>query len=547
MYEILDKRPIVDPNDSDYDALLQNLQGNILKGHGRENATLIFFNFKKPSDVKPGEPPIPPLGTVRAQLADILQCVTSAKQQLQQTRGYRDLKVPGGLFANFFLTVSGYGALGFSDAQIKAAFPWGDASSFRNGMQKLRDDLSDPPVETWEKPYHGPIDALLLMADDDRAFLLRTVRATIDRLEQFATIVTVEHGGALRNEGDEGIEHFGYADGRSQPIFFTDDLKDEGAKTKWDPSARLNLVLVPDRGVSDEKVKENAYGSYLVYRKLEQNVRGFVKRERELADQLKLEGQDRERIGAMVIGRYRDGTPLARASRSNDFTYEEDPGGAKCPFHAHIRKTNPRGELEVPGFNLAAQKSIRIVRRGIPYGERKSHPASYRATLDELPTEGVGLLFMCFQQSIETQFNHLQQAWANSPTLPRKGTGLDALIGQGKASDQQWPAEYGTNEHAVDATFGGYVKMKGGEYFFAPSIPFLRTLAPPPPPPVRMQRFVGNINPAREKTVPPKSPSDKSWPIASASAGAAGAKKASAKATKGSPAARTARKAGKKS
>jgi hypothetical protein len=88
---------------------------------------------------------------------------------------------------------------------------------------------------------------------------------------------------------------------------------------------------------------------------------------------------------------------------------------------------------------------------------------------------------MCFQRAVETQFQIIQQAWANTSGNP-KGIGRDALIGQGTAVPQKWPAEYGNAASQQEANFGGFVKLKGGEFFFAPSIPFLRRLKPPSQP-----------------------------------------------------------------
>ena len=46
---------------------------------------------------------------------------------------------------------------------------------------------------------------------------------------------------------------------------------------------------------------------------------------------------------------------------------------------------------------------------------------------------------------------------------------------------QHWPIAYndpaGAAAARVEYDFGGFVTMKGGEFFFAPSIPFLLSLA----------------------------------------------------------------------
>ena len=50
--------------------------------------------------------------------------------------------------------------------------------------------------------------------------------------------------------------------------------------------------------------------------------------------------------------------------------------------------------------------------------------------------------------------------------------GVDAVIGQNGASvAQTWPSG-----GAVKFTMANLVKMKGGEYFFAPSMSFLKSL-----------------------------------------------------------------------
>src|SRR5205807_52845 len=95
-------------------------------------------------------------------------------------------------------------------------------------------------------------------------------------------------------------------------------------------------------------------GSYFVFRKLEENVRGFNAAEDDLGKALfgDTAKQDLlDRAGAMVIGRFEDGTPLVLSKDGlaktppNDFNFDGDVDGAKCPFHAHIRKVNPRGDI----------------------------------------------------------------------------------------------------------------------------------------------------------------------------------------------------------
>jgi hypothetical protein len=225
----------------------------------------------------------------------------------------------------------------------------------------------------------------------------------------------------------------------------------------------------------------------------------------------------------MIMGRFRDGTPLSVSATGgftpaqlNNFRYDgldaalqpdpigpRDRLGLKCPFQSHIRKTNPRQSQNALGDTLQDIKKLeeedlshRIVRRGITYGPRvRSHTLK---PFDHLLTDGVGLLFACFQRSIMKQYAFIQKAWANTATFKIPGlhhnekTGLDPVIGQRPHDPkpvQHWRREYGGNlqpepehldklslvaSHPTPFEIGGFVRFRGGEFFFAPSLPFLR-------------------------------------------------------------------------
>lgn len=540
----------VDYRAAEFAPIFKNLQGNILKGHGRNFSVNIFLEFKLETSA------------LKELLAELTrEYVTSAHQQLEESDQFRRFGIPGALFGNLMLSRNGYKKLGFTEADLNDWFSdpaeakdevLPQEANFLSGMLKARHDLGDPTpsgeLEPLERAYaDDKIDALLLLADDSEAFLLRTARELITNLEArpVATVLAVELGRALRTDDDEGIEHFGYVDGRSQPLFLVSDFKDlsadgsidinkttervndkavrreTGALTFWNPFASLDLVLLQDPVMN----RPDAFGSYFVFRKLEQDVLRFTMAEQQLADALGLHGEDRERAGAMAVGRFRDGTPLvldeddgAVPAKSNNFRYDglnanlsavasapKDRLGLKCPFQAHIRKTNPRQSVGSANEGPAAIKSAeehdrsrRIVRRGIPYGERAGRVDRFQV-LDDLPSGGVGLLFGCFQSSITKQFSFMQKTWANNadfklpffknPALA--STGLDPIIGQPSAptSQQHWRKEYdGTPgqpapaqltdlslalSHPTPFSFQGFVKFRGGEFFFAPSLPFL--------------------------------------------------------------------------
>jgi Dyp-type peroxidase family len=514
----LDNTLPINTADPEHQGWLQNLQGNILSGHGRDNTVHIFLRLPNGSS------------DARVLVAELGEHVTSAYRQAVERQQFKDFDISGSMFRSVLLSANGYRKLGFPEADLKLAFdeaanqPRPTASNFLDGMAvHAQSDLGDPPPADWDSGYStADIDLMLLLADDDDAFLIREARRILNAIDGRCEIARVERGTALRNDDGEGIEHFGYVDGRSQPLFLSTDFEglqngeihsgtreaSGGRVDVWNPFEPLKLVLVKDPLTN----QADCLGSFFVFRKLEQNVRDFMVAEQKLADRLGLKDADRERAGAMVVGRFRDGTPLALSStdglippKENNFRYDAsgqngDIVGAKCPFHAHIRKTNPRGDINVQfGAPEESERSHRIARRGITFGVRNRHPNAFQA-IDDLPAGGVGLLFMCYQASIRNQFAFMQRGWANNQKFIKDGVtpgekdptihpaaGLDPVIGQLDADTpggpavtpipQTWRPSYGSTENGIEDKFGGFIRMRGGEFFFAPSIPFLRSLA----------------------------------------------------------------------
>lgn len=450
----------IDWRDTDLWPMLDELQGNILKGHGRDHTLNHFLVFDTGK-----------LDRVRAQIRAIGTQVTSALRQLNEADAFHEFDRPGGTNVFFFLTASGYAKLG-------KAPPAGAA--FAAGMATR--PLADPPASAWEDHLQPGIDALLIIADDS---VTKVGNAAATLSKGFAangiTIAGIDAGHALRsgpsiNEPKgRGIEHFGYVDGRSQPLMLTDDVAREttqnGGIDKWDPSfgpGEAALVRDPHGTTAD------SYGSFLVYRKLEQNVKDFKAREDALAAALGLVDPDDERAGAMVVGRFEDGTPLILEKTAtdpnptpNNFNYVSDPQGLKCPIHGHVRKVNPREASD-------EQRSHLMPRRGIPFGD----PDRDLEDEAKFPTHGVGLLFMAYNQSLERQFEVTQRFWANSFDFPDgTGAGPDPIIGQGAHPDATWRPGFGDAGGEIAFGFQNFVTMKGGEYFFAPSRGFLKGLS----------------------------------------------------------------------
>lgn len=477
--------------------LLDEIQGNILKSHGRNHGVHLFVKFTCDEL------------TAKKWISSFAhKYVTSALAQAEDTKLYRNNKdVPGKIFANLFLTYAGYAYLGYKKDQV----PKGE--SFQKGMKHsaIQEELGDD-VNQWEQGFQNEIHALILLASDritgprskeakllerknqnllrkQPALLTEKAEKIRQELHEIADIVHEEIGYVLRSS-DSGaeIEHFGFRDGVSQPLFLKRDIDEERKNSdfsNWDPRAPLSLVLCKD----PLGTKGESYGSFFVYRKLEQNVKAWEEDINDLAEKLKGSepAADPHLAGAYTMGRFQDGTPVVKQKTSsgkkpeeNNFNYKDDLQGLKCPFQAHARKVNPRGDTEwlaPPDNSLEKEKMNRIVRRAINYGHLPS----------EKPEKDAGLLFMCFQADLEEQFNLMQKKWAKDPNFVKAKTGTDVVIGVEKRDEQgkevketyKWPTKWNESEQ-TEVDFTHWVTMKGGEYFFAPSMSFLKSFASAP-------------------------------------------------------------------
>jgi Dyp-type peroxidase family len=281
-------------------------------------------------------------------------------------------------------------------------------------------------------------------------------------------------------------EHFGFVDGFGQPALDIDgyDPPKRGQGTPdghggWNHVALGEFILgLPDEeGVlpdAPQPPELATNGTYLVFRKLQQHVGKYREYVRAQADRL---GWTPERVGARLIGRWPDGSPLEKAhkqpdaalgadeDRNNDFLYDkEDANGHLCPVGAHIRRANPRDALKLSP-QLASRH--RMLRRGITYGPELPTGA---------PEDGSdrGLLFMACVASLRRQFEFVQGQWLNDGNIFHLGEDRDAMggchDGSRKLTVQGCPPRFLPNVPE-------FVTTRGGEYLFKPGISAMRWLA----------------------------------------------------------------------
>ncbi len=384
---------------------------------------------------------------------------------------------------NVAFTYSGLRALALPDASL-AGFP----EEFCQGMAARADllgDSGDSAPANWHDGLGTPAVHVLVMISAMRREALeahdRRLRAGIERIAGL-TVLADDLGAALPG----GVEHFGYTDGFAQPSIEGSGvpaLPGQGAPLKggdWRPIRAGEFIL----GYPDEEdtlpaapppAELSTNGSYLVYRKLHQDVAAFRKR---LADSAKLYAGGEDLLAAKIVGRWRDGTPLdlsaerpdpsivADETRNNAFSYRDDTDGLACPVGAHVRRANPRDSLPFEGKLVNRH---RLIRRGIPYGE----PLPPGAGDDGRDR---GIIFMCLQASIARQFEFVQSQWLNGGNAFALGEDQDVILGPQDATPPNKMTVPGSPPFFV-GPLSRVVRVKGGEYFFVPGINGLQFLA----------------------------------------------------------------------
>jgi len=369
---------------------------------------------------------------------------------------------------------------------------------FQQGMKaraKILGDTGANDPERWDAIWHGAGIHAWVAINGQTVADVDACHAELAALMEStggATLVGHQDAAAIVVDGtDSTLEHFGYTDGFGNPDYLGVERSSQpghGKLTKdgrgWEPLATGELLL----GYADEAGELPvapmphllaSNGTFMVYRKLKQNVAAF----RACLDrEAKLYAGGREKLAAKFVGRWRDGTPLELSpeypnqgivgddQQNTNFTYGKDPEGGRCPMGAHLRRVNPRDSF---GFEGGLVNRRRITRRGLPYG---------RYVPDGQPVsddEDRGIVFMVLNASISRQFEFVQQQWIDYGNDNHLGNDKDPLIGnhgghgkfaiQGDAS----PA----NPPTFCSHLPNFVELKGGDYFFLPSITALGMLA----------------------------------------------------------------------
>jgi Dyp-type peroxidase family len=350
------------------------------------------------------------------------------------------------------------------------------------------------------------VHALLLLYTTDEVDLADWSAQVEQVLETSGVTVVRRLDLSLRLDADNRArEHFGFADGFSQPKpYLADGGGTPPAKSYWH-GVPVGEVLMSYSNAHDEaapgpviqRAKDiaknypdlkpdgspegfldlGANGSYLVVRELKQDVAAFWNSLEADARTLGDPAIDAEWLANRIVGRERDGDLLCPAGAlkevdgqpANDVGFfRQDPHGLGCPLGSHVRRANPRDGLAATEAArtdlLKAANNHRILRRGRKFGEtianRLEDDGKYR-----------GLLFMCLNTDIVRQFEFIQQTWLLNRNFGNLYGETDPLLGP------KGPFTIPGDPLRLKVEVETYVQMVGGEYFFLPSLPALNFMA----------------------------------------------------------------------
>lgn len=449
---------------------LADVQGNILHSYGRS------FRCVRHLVLRVADP-----ARARAALGEMVTGERSGPEVTSAELAPRHADF--GWCLNVGITYRGLAALGVP-ASTLSTFP----AEFRAGMIARAPWLGDVGPSAPEH-WVGGLD------DPDRAHLIVTIHGhSTDNIEAISeAVVGAQGGSAFDHERCEELDgaffaephedqvHFGYRDGLSNVRF-------AGIHEASDPSqgalAPIGTVLLghpsPIPHVMWGVPRPSALGgngSFNAFRVLRQDVRAF---EAFLVRAAALAGCSAEEVAAKLCGRWRNGAPLSLAPteaevaalpdpRTNDFSFSDDPDGARCPIGSHIRRCNPRdAQIVQRGTNDARA----LVRRGMPYGPPYDPAAG---AVDDVPR---GLLgnFIC--ASLASQFEALQLSWLNLGLQDPRITGTnDPLVGANEASAASFAWSTSTGDQVLVDRLPSFVTTAGGAYCFLPSLTAIRWIA----------------------------------------------------------------------
>jgi Dyp-type peroxidase family len=518
---------------------VDEIQGNILAGFNKDNQTLIFLEISDVAEFKKW-------------LQELVPFIATTDEVLQFNRLFKMIrsrrKVESRAILSTWLNIT-FSFKGLQKLTDDAADFRDEA--FKQGLAARSASLNDPLKgeglqNNWLIGGKGnEADLVLIVASDsldEMGLAVRRLESWIfegieanGNLAPSGLQVIFKQRGATLPDPLRGHEHFGFLDGVSQPgVRGVSDKSGELITPKQNPADPTQGKPGQDRlwpgefvfGYHGQDPKDagkrgklktegpawTKNGSFLVFRRLRQDVGGFHDFLRREGDRLNL---GPELFGAKCVGRWASGAPIERATKTdnaqmsrddcanNAFNFQEgtipkapaphsgqckddfpnalakpDTEGLVCPFAGHIRKAYPRDDVSStpqkhPDPNEADTETHRLLRRGIPFGD------PFDPTV--VPDDGNrGLLFVAYQTSIVNQFEFVIKNWVNNADFKDPGAGHDPILGQSNKNgsrERSFSVKVASGQEQTVRLEKDFVIPTGGGYFFAPSISALRVLS----------------------------------------------------------------------
>jgi Dyp-type peroxidase family len=373
------------------------------------------------------------------------------------------------------ISYAGLDALGLPQGSLQS-FP----EAFREGMAAraphLRDEgVNDP--KNWDPSFgNGQVHIGLSVFSDSEEKHRRVLAIASEQYKvPGVSVLAIQDFGA--QPGD--LNSLGYKDGIDQPAIEgsgVDPLPGQGPLIK---AGEFVLGYPGEAGFPLPMPQPDILGrngTYVGFRKYQTRVGAFNR----FLQATGSTEEERELLAAKLVGRWRSGAPLTLAPevdypalgadphRNNDFNYSSDPRGRQAPFGCHIRRMNPR---DTKLTRLTDVNLHRLIRRGTTYGPPYDKNALSEAD-DQVP-HGAYFLFISAKAMDTIEF--LQQEWINDGNFIGIGSERDPIIGR-----QVDGASFTIPRYPVRRLVHGietFNVLRGGEYFFMPSISALNWLA----------------------------------------------------------------------
>ena len=416
---------------------------------------------------------------------------------------------------NIAFTAAGLRTLGLSEENVLNF-----TREFREGMttphrQRLLGDFdnNDPIKWLWGGPKNEELHLLLMVFGCDKNTAVDYYGQLKIQYEQagFKEVFLMDGQTLPGNK-----EHFGFRDGISQPVIIGSGRESHGDncikpgefimgyKNEYDVYPDTPIIsekqgahdMLPLDAAGSHQKDLGRNGTYMVMRQLQQDVTGYWMF---LNDKTKnpdgsTNTNESKKLAAKMMGRWPSGAPIVKwpdhdpgetlsgkelsaCIDDNDFNYQiNDKDGLKCPFGSHLRRTNPRDSFEdnTSRESIKLTNRHRIIRRARLYGEPyEGSPTNFT------PCGEVGLMFTCFNADISRQYEFIQYTWANYPKFKQLYNDPDPIIGVRGNPANDTEQNFTIPFEPVNKYIKGlksFVTMKGGAYFFFPSLTAIKYL-----------------------------------------------------------------------